>query len=191
MKNIPIWKIIVLSIVTFGVYDIVWYIRRQREMESTYNLKMPHWLWMLAPEIIVLILAIPVFILAAAIGFTPLTIGLVIFILLLAFAAAGLNIWWLVGFSRAAAKVIANRVPTGWSVVLYMILGNFAQIVALQYYINRYAGDTLPKKSVGPSKKFKNITILLIVVTIALNILSAIIPSGDMGGNTDSAQSQQ
>jgi heme/copper-type cytochrome/quinol oxidase subunit 2 len=176
MKHIPIWKIIVFSIITLGIYDIVWYILRQREMESTHGLKMPHWLWMIVPQAILACVIATLFTLTLILGngqLLPAHSLLFLFLILpLAIAALGLAIWWLIGFSRAAAKVIAGRVPTGWSLALFLLVGNVAQIIALQYYFNRYAGDTLPVKTVGPSQKFRNIAILIIVISIASGIIS-------------------
>lgn len=176
MKHIPIWKIIVFSIVTFGIYDIVWYILRQREMESAYGLKMPHWLWMIVPQAILACIIATLFILALILGYgqllPALSLVFLFLVLPLVIAALGLALWWLIGFSRAAAKVVAGRVPTGWSLAIFLLVGNVAQIIALQYYFNRYAGDTLPTKTVGPSQKFRNVTILVIVISIAFGIIS-------------------
>ena len=176
MKKIRIWKVIVFSIITLGVYDVVWYILRQREMESTYDLKIPHWLWMLLPQILTLIVGISVFLFTAITGFTPLSVTLIVAALLIALATFGLFIWWFLGFSRAAAKVTANRVPVGWAFAL-TILANPAEVIAYQYYFNRYAGDKLPTKQVGPSKKFKKVAVIVIILSILLSIAGNAIPN--------------
>lgn len=190
MKKIRIWKVIVFSIITLGIYNIVWYILRQREIESTYGLKIPHWLWMLLPQVLTVIAAIPTFLFIATTGFTPLSITLVIATMLIAFATFGLFIWWFLGFSRAAAKAIANRIPVGWAFAL-TILASPAEVIAYQYYFNRYAGDKLPTKQLGPSQKFKNIAILVMVVCVALNILSYADQMQNPSSQPYDSQSQQ
>lgn len=190
MKKIRIWKVIVFSIITLGIYNLVWYILRQREMESTYSLKMPHWLWMLIPHVLTLLVAVPAFLYTAFAGFTPLSATLIVLAVLVALATLGLFIWWFLGFSRAAAKVIANRVPVGWAFAL-TILANPAEVIAYQYYFNRYAGEKLPAKQLGPSKKFKSIAIAVIVVCVSLNILSSIAQSPAPTNQPYQSQSQQ
>lgn len=189
MKKIRIWKVIVLSIITLSIYNLVWYILRQREMESTYGLKMPHWLWMLIPHVLTIIVAVPAFLYAAITGFTPLSTTLIVFALLIALATFGLFIWWFLGFSRAAAKVIANRVPVGWAFAL-TILANPADTIAYQYYFNRYAGDKLPTKQLGPSQKFKTIAILVIILSLVFSFISNMSPK-NYEMDLEQTQSQQ
>lgn len=190
MKKIRIWKIIVLSIITLGIYDIVWYIKRQEEMQNTYGLTMPHWLWMLLPSLVLGPVIVPIVFLVLFSGFTPLVLALVIFAVLLVIAVIAITIWWFLGFSRAAAKVTAERVPVGWAFAL-TILASPAEIIAYQYYINRYAGDTLPVKAVGPSKKFIRVAIIVIVVSVVLGALSNMIPVGTPPVSPEYIQSQQ
>ncbi|MDP2396488.1 MAG: DUF4234 domain-containing protein [bacterium] len=38
-KVIPIWKFILLSVITFGIYELVWFYRNWKFLKSEQNLK--------------------------------------------------------------------------------------------------------------------------------------------------------
>jgi hypothetical protein len=173
MKKIPVWKVILLSIVTLGVYSFVWLALRRTEIEKTYGLKTPHWLWLALPYIITLATVIPLAIIGAilAIGNPQLFTAVILTGLVIAVLPTFITVWWIARFGAAAAKVIGGRVPTAWAIVLYLICG-FVTVPIYQFYFNRFATAKLPTKKVGPSVKFIALSVALIAVSIASNAFS-------------------
>lgn len=180
MKKIAVWKVLVLSIVTAGIYTIIWLARRRNELVENYGQKVPHWLWILLPSLIALVLFFPLIIVLALLVKDP--------ALLAASATWGsvalfvvpfiISIWWITKFSQAAARVVANRVPAGWAVFLYILCGFFTSGVQ-QFFFNRYAKKTLPKEQVGPSVRFVILSSIAITVSLIVNIWSFTTFPGD------------
>lgn len=137
-------------------------------MQTTYGLKTHHWGWLVSAYAVAftggMVLTLLPFFLGESPLFWPLAIALVVISYLI---PTIIEIWWTISFSRSAAKVIGNRVPTIWSV--FLLAMPFTQAFILQYYFNRYATKTLPKKPVGPSTKFKILALIIIIPGIIWN----------------------
>jgi len=171
MKKIALWKVIVLSIVTLGIYSIIWLARRRNELVDNYQQKVPSWLWLVIPGAISIALIVP------AVIFTFLLISndqliqallLIGIVSLLLLASAIICLWWVWRFSSAMSRVIEGRVPTIWAFLIYLFLG-VALIYVHQFYINRYATDKISTKNVGPSTKFIVLTVVAIVASVILS----------------------
>lgn len=184
MKKIDLWKVIVLSIVTFGIYPIVWFAKRRGELVSNYQLKVPHWLWLVLPISILMVLVVPILV-VSLLMFYPDNMqayGLwaMLSILALVAIAAVISIWWVYRFSVAIAKVIEGRVPASLAIWLYIFWG-FGLIVVHQFYVNRHLTEKAVDKShfVGPSTKFKIFATIAIILGIALTFFSGSTTPGE------------
>jgi hypothetical protein len=175
VKKIPIWKIILLSIITLGIYTIVWFALRRVELSKGYDLRTPHWLWLVLPALIGFILWFASLILIYT-AFTNdpgrqydwMMLSTYIFLLLIPF---GISLWWVDRFGQAVQTVTANRVPVLWTMLLYFFLGP-AVIVVHQYYFNRLKGTRIPSTRVGPSQRFIIIASLVIAIMAIMSLNS-------------------
>lgn len=179
IKHIKVWKMIVLSLVTFGIYNTVWFARRRDEMVKNYNVTIPHWWWLITPSLISLSIILILFFIqitnpspaGAIIALTPLMI--------FPFVMSGIFLWWLWQFGKAAEKITQGKVTLGWVMIYALLLGGCIQYV-LQYYFNR-----LPKKPTAkqyqPSKRFVKYSIIAIVVVYVLSFGAGIAMSA-VGG---------
>lgn len=48
LTQIRAWKVFVLTIITFGIYALVWMVRRYRELDKGDQTPVPHWLWLVS-----------------------------------------------------------------------------------------------------------------------------------------------
>jgi hypothetical protein len=162
IKQIRVWKVIVLSIVTFGIYNTVWLAKRRNEMVENYDVSIPDWWWLVAPSLLSFALYFILFFIESA---SPSQFGpLIIFMSLMtaSLVVSGILLWWLWQFGKAAEKITQGKVTLGWVMIYVLLLGGCIQYV-LQYYFNR-----LPKapttKQYEPSKRFVKYSIVAIVV---------------------------
>lgn len=161
MKQIRMWKVIVLNIVTLGLYDIVWLAKRRNELAQTTKMK-------LLPNSLLYISMIGVLVAATGLGvlllfteklgFMWVLVGICVFALLM-MGLSLLFLFWLWFFLNAAAKYIGPRVGLGW-LIAHAIITGFTYVFVLQYYANRKAKPSQTK----PSKKFVNGSIALFIV---------------------------
>lgn len=175
MKKIALWKVILLSVVTFGIYAIVWFARRRNELVETYKQHIPHWLWIVLPPIVAVVIMIPT-VLALSLFIPDKAFAYVVSMICVAILSIipfGISIWWMSRYSAAASRVIEGRVPTVWGVLVYLFWGPCLAYVH-QYYFNRYAsGKVTPKENwAGPSRKFIILAVISFIVSVGLSTLS-------------------
>jgi hypothetical protein len=152
MKKISAWKTIVLSIVTLGIYYVVWFARRRDEMVKHYKVSIPHWLWLIAPTplSILAVFAVTALITIKNYEFSdPMFILLITVMTFLILLINGIQIWWAWQFGKATEKITRGKLTLGWVLVYIFLLGPVALYV-FQYYFNQ-----LPKKAEIGSKKYK------------------------------------
>lgn len=175
MKEIKIWKIITLNIITLGLYLLFWVVNRRQEMIDNYHRKIPHWWWYVGS--VLLSLAV-VGVLTWSSHFTETYSQARVFTVLLICllpvlgGVAVVHLWWVWKFSQASAFVTDGRMSTGWAFALY-VLGGQLVTPFLQYYFNQAAElKALNKKPHhSPSKKLQiwasaAIALLLLVSTV-------------------------
>lgn len=174
MKKIPVWKVILLSIVTFGIYTLVWLALRRNELVKNYGQKLPHWLWLIIPIAVAIGLFLPLIVAAVWFIADPnqallfLTVGS----MLLFFVPFAISLWWISRFGIVMSKLTRERVPTLWTILLYFFCGPII-IAIYQYYFNRYPVEKMPaEKPVGPSKTFMAVSIVVIVLSLISGVLS-------------------
>jgi len=143
MKNIAVWKVVLLTFVTLSIYAIYWAAVRRNYLAKHNKTagKLPHWVWLilipilsaliviswLVIFILIVVNALPidvydgsVYILTALLYAIPLVIGL----------------WWLWYFGKAIETVTQGKMPRIWTLFLYIFVGPFV-IAFHQYYLNR------------------------------------------------------
>jgi hypothetical protein len=165
-------------VVTFGLYQIVWLIRRRNEIVRVYKLPLPQWWWLFAPSFAALA-CFGLFIVLALTEQSALAIAIGLIIALpTVFASIALTIWWVWRFGKAAAYVTNGKVTATWTMLFYLFAG-LAMVFFLQYYFN---GAQSAKELNGapmskPSKKFVVWATITIVANISLyagmNLVSA------------------
>lgn len=164
MKQIRIWKMTVLYVLTLGIYGIVWLARRRNELAQVIKQK-------LLPNSMIY---------GAIVGMTAIIAGLTVATInveslgfsgliaiysvaaVLALCVSFLFLWWLWFFLIASIKVVGPRLNLGW-LLAHAVITGFSYMFVLQYYFNRKS--TAGQKS--PSKKFVNWSIALFVVYLA------------------------
>jgi hypothetical protein len=164
MKQIRIWKMTVLYVLTLGIYGIVWLARRRNELAQVTKQK-------LLPNSMMY---------GAIVGMTAIIAGLTVATInveslgfsgliatysvaaVLALCVSFLFLWWLWFFLIASIKVVGPRLNLGW-LLAHAVITGFSYMFVLQYYFNRKS--TSGQKS--PSKKFVNWSIALFVVYLA------------------------
>ena len=185
IKRIRVWKVIVLSLVTFGIYNTVWFAKRRNEMVKQYDISVPHWWWLIAPSLVSLaILLILLFIQIT----NPSPQGVVVIftaLMIVPFITSGIFLWWLWQFGKASEKITQGRITLGWVMIYALLLGGCIQYV-LQYYFNRLPkSGKITSKQYQPSKRFVKYSVITIVAVyilsfgagIAMSVLGPKVPS--------------
>jgi len=174
VKKIRIWKVIVLSLVTFGIYPFVWVVRRRNEMVTRGKFSIPHWLWLLLPWLFLIVTVVPFIFLAY--GTTKsheqmLYLG-VGYILLASIFCYAITVWWFYKFGKAVERVVDGKITAGW-ILAYWIMTGPILLIPLQHQFNRvkqkFGAKSIPKHK--PSRKF---IIWSIVVFVFFGVVSAI-----------------
>lgn len=174
MKKISTAKVIVLSIVTLGVYTLIWLAKRRNEMVSEYKVKLPSNAWLvvfaslLALAIVTLITTAVLFALNI-IGSVWTTIWLSVASLALPFA---LGLWWVIRFGKIFSKIVGGRVPLWWTIVFYIFLATHI-IPVYQYFINRKTAKRgAYAEQVGPTRRFIVVSAIVAALFLILEIAS-------------------
>lgn len=143
MKKISVWLVILLTLVTFGIYAIFWAGRNRDYIVKNDNKAgyIPKWLWLIAIPLgvgVVLITSIMLIVLAT-IGIMDADVAMIsIYVAMVGSLVIPLAIglWWLWYFGAAIQKITQGRIGRIWTLFLYVLAGPF--VVAFhQYYINR------------------------------------------------------
>jgi len=171
MKHISVWKVFILTIITLGIYFIVWCVKRREELVAAESKPIPSWLWLLLPLLI-----------SGFIGMVALIIGLValsgdpqaawifmqVLVPVIVLIPIAFSLWWMWRFGAVAADAMNQRITRDWIFVLYLITGP-AVILFLQYYFNRPAD-----KATTPSKNFIVLASATCLVFAILNVWSLV-----------------
>lgn len=191
IKKTRVWKVAILSIVTFGLYSIFWFVFRRNEITSSTKLHIPHWRWLILPMLISLgfgawlgvVLSDPNHIPSdAELAYLPLGIGLILVTFII-------GLWWGWYFSKAIEQLTQGRITKWWALFYWFVLGVEAPSV-FQYYLNRAPKklDTSKKLKYTPSGKFIAVSIVLTIVSIPLYAL-VFLPPDDMNQPVDTPES--
>ncbi len=186
MKKTAIWKVIVLTIITGGLYSIFWFARNRKYLVTKKGEKIPTWPWLLAIPVVYGVGCIAGFvhIINAVLSTVDVDTAIhsyMMSIFIGCLFGAGIYLTWLWTFSEAMEKVTQGRLSRPVALVLGLFTGPFL-IVFYQYYINRLS-DNKKDQQYTVSTKLMVITgiimalgILSIVSTVAnLNETNAVI----------------
>lgn len=162
-----------MMLVTLGLYSIVWLAKRRDELMRHHHAKIPHWMWLVAPWIIVVYILIPLMVVEVMFFYSSsstsspaLWVGLA-----LATIAYAIGIWWARQFSAAMEKVISKRVTVMWSILYWLFWGPVIVFI-WQFYINRIDTRLSPQKKPGPTKRFVVIGIIASLVGVVSTVMS-------------------
>lgn len=152
---------------------IVWFALRRAELIQQSKQQLPHWLWLIVPAFIGVILWFVslLFIYSTLIDdpgrqYDWMILSTFSFLILIPF---GISLWWVDRFGQAVQQLTGNRVPVLWTMLLYFFLGP-AVILVHQYYFNRMT-EVTPSVS-GPSQRFVLIISFIVGIAAIMSINS-------------------
>jgi hypothetical protein len=143
MKKIAVWKVVLLTLITGGIYAIFWCarIRDYLEKNEKHTEKVPRWLWLVSIPVFSGV-ALSVAVVALILGYSgtlsvdaSLTTFGVACVLIGVYALA-LGLWWLWYFAKVMATITQGRMRRPAALILYVFIGAFV-VAFYQYYINR------------------------------------------------------
>ena len=186
MKKIRVWKVVLLTIVTFGIYTLFWFINRRSEMIKQYKQQVPHWLWLVLPSVAMMLALLPIVLIA--VGLSASAVGgfmaLLGFYFLGTLVALGISIWWMLKFGQGAAVVTNGKMPAGWTVAYWIFTGPFLASV-LQYRFNRSAEPALLSKEAPqkPSRKFVVLSLVIFALVLVGSAVTSAASPKDFSGS--------
>lgn len=143
MKQVAVWKTVLFTVLSLGIYSIYWVASRRKMMREKYKNvgPIPHWFWLLFIPILCgmllvswLVICVLIILNASPISTydsTAYTLGALLYAIPLV-----IGLWWLWYFGKAIEVVTQGRMPRIWTLFLYLFVGPFV-IAFHQYYINR------------------------------------------------------
>lgn len=192
MKKIRVWKVVVLSLITLGVYSAVWYALRRDEMVRNYKVAIPHWRWPVA-SLVASLVAFIAFIMFSLQGYdaaSPLFVLTTVLLAVILTTSSAVYIWWLWSFCKAAEKITQGRITLGWLVVYFLLLGASAAQYVLQYYFNRLPQTTaIDDKKYHPSRKFVKYSVIVMVTVFIVEVVAGGV-LGALSATTEQAAPQ-
>lgn len=172
LAKIEVYKIVLLSIATLGVYNYVWFAKRRNEIVAQYKIAIPHWWWLVTPVIVSVVAAaalVATLITAAPLQYIILS-GAVLLLALLSFLP--ISIWWMVMLGLAAGRITNGRVPAGWTIAYWLLLGSMGTNIMLQFYFNKLTDKPAP--AAKPSTRFIVVSCILFAAVIGLSTADSI-----------------
>lgn len=164
MKKINIWVVLLLNIVTLGIYTLFWTLSRRREMIAHYRQSIPSAGWFVCATAIFYASIVLTWWGSSVAGDLQAIIGLITLpVIIFGFVVA---IWWVWQFGKAAASVAS--IPAGWSLALYITTIIFMSVF-LQYYFN-HTSQTHKSTQPKTSLTFKLLAILVIFVSAGTSL---------------------
>lgn len=192
MTKVRLRKVLLLFIVTLSIYGYYWLARSRREIMEQYKVKIPHWIWLVAPPVVAVLTLFPLaFIAMGATGKLSGTYLIVLGVLLLEILVVyGIGIWWMWKYGRYAERLTQGRVSLGW-IITYWIVFPLAVILMLQYSYNRTpkVKDLNAKPKYKPTKKFSILAYLGLAAVLVTSVGSYYMFPEDTDWQADQAES--
>lgn len=186
MKQIAVWKVLLLTLITFGFYAIFWVARNRDYLVNQKGKKytVPSWVWLLTIPIIFGAFVVAIFIVSimgAFAALTPEAAGNTILVLGIAAEVVTLvvGLWWLWHFGAVIEKVTQGRISRFITVLLYLFIGPFV-ILFHQYYINR-----LGQNKKGVTYKASSGLLMLVVLSVVLGLLGSVGSTYSLNGDIE------
>lgn len=160
MKHRSPFAVFMLSIITFGIYDIYWLVVTKKELNQKTSIHTPT-IWLLFAPFIALI-AIAVLVLMNASNMTSttanstVTAGANIAILILDFVAflviLPITFFWFFKFSKAVNEYTSGKMSTGITFLLLWLLHLFGVAIVQDTFNDMLATDTNTGGLVPPAE---------------------------------------
>lgn len=173
-KQIRVWKVVLLTVVTLGVYSLVWLLKRRSELPQELKNKAPHWGWLIGIVGCMVIgtalfnfgtIAIADSQVAAEIS----TYGSYVVMVLVVVALT----WWTVGIARAINAAIKLSLPTPLLIAVCLLFAE-AMVVYQQYAINGSKSTAALKKLFRPFAVMSIVIgMIILVATYAMYPIDA------------------
>lgn len=180
MKKIAVWKVVLLTIVTLGIYAIYWAARnrdyiKQNDKKVGY---LPAWGWLVVIPAAGFALVGASIVLMIVATFSGLSADTTIMTLNILFATytvlvMALGIWWVWFFGKAMEKVTHGAITRAWALALFIFTGPLLAAF-YQFYINSYAEEKASVKH-EPSSVFA----FLAIGAMALSLIGTVINTAD------------
>jgi magnesium-transporting ATPase (P-type) len=172
MKKINPWVVLLLNLVTLGIYSLFWTINRRTEMIEQYKRTIPHWWWLLLPFLTMLatgLLLLFVFLFSSDNDSMGVVLALTMMLsAALMLATIVILIWWIWKFLKAAEYVNRGRAPAGW-IMAVAIFASPLHTLFLQHYFN--TAEAPAKVATEPKLKPTRNFILLAILAIIAGIV--------------------
>lgn len=159
MKQRNIWGILLLNVVTFGIYELFW-TKSTRDELVAKGQDVPRFILLFAP-----FLAMVALLTAGLIAFSSsdndtaeasINIVLALGMLISVFAAIGIAIWWFYRYSKAVEVVTKGQISFGMAYGLWWLLHffgvSFIWPLLIQDGFNKVGEDGTPSNPVAGPK---------------------------------------
>ncbi len=180
MKKISVLKVVLLTIVTLGLYAIYWAARNRDYIKNNDKKAgfLPAWGWLVsipAAGFVVVGTAIILMIIATFGGISADTTIVALNVLFAAYTvfATVVGVWWVWHFSKAMEKVTHGSLTRGWAVALFIFIGPLLAAF-YQFYINKSAEEKATAKH-EPSSVFA----FLAIGAMAISLIGTVINTTD------------
>lgn len=180
MKKISVWKVVLLVVVTLGLYAIYWAARnrdyiKKHEKKAGY---LPAWGWLVfIPAAGFLLIGSVIVLMFVSMfgGIDADTTLVAVNALLIGYVVAvmAVGVWWVWFFGQAMEKVIHGGISRNWAVALFIFTGPLLAAF-YQFYINVGADKRAAKQS-EPGSVF----MFLAIGAMAISLISSVINTAD------------
>lgn len=160
-KRIRVWKVILLNIVTLGIYSLVWLLARRNELPEDIKKKTPHWGWLIGFFAGTVSLSFFLYFAILAIPDSQRAAEVFVFIsyVLEALVTIGLT-WWIVRTVRAINTVIDLPLSTLFMILVAVFCAP-ALVVYEQYAIN----------GSSPAGRLEKLLSPIVVISVVVGII--------------------
>lgn len=172
MKQIRLRKLVILLVITLGLYGLVWVARRRGELVRNLGQNIPHWIWLVIPTVGLSALASVAMFAATTYTDQPdegwmYQYGIYVLVVLAAGLVYLVLARWVYLFARAFDRATNGTVNYFWVLLGWLTFGLPVVVVALQYYVNRLPADPRKYRAKQPivgDNLLKKLAVVLFVV---------------------------
>lgn len=180
MKKIAVWKVVLLILVTLGIYFIYWAARnrdyiKKSDKKSSY---IPAWGWLVTIPAAAFLLVGSILVLMIVAAFNGISVDSALIAMNSAFIAytvlvMGVGIWWVSFFAKSMEKETYGGITRGLAVALFVFIGPMLAAF-YQFYINRGA----PEKGLAKYEQ-SSVFMFFAIGAMAISLIGAAINTAD------------
>jgi len=137
MKHRNIMAVILLSIITLGIYDVYWLVKTKKVLNEQTDVHTPS-IWLLFAPVLALVVLVPVSLLMPHVSDGTTAVSTIVGILVGMLAVLGvipITFYWFFKFSKAVGKYTHGEVNTAMAMLLLWLL-RFIGIAVIQDAFN-------------------------------------------------------